>query len=540
MSTLTPAIPEAAALRPQPTPLAIARPSVSSRLFWHIQANRLDFGIAGLLALLTFVTHAWNLSGYPRWFTDEGVYVSQGWAVQYEQQLAPYTYWYDHPPFGWIQLSIWSLLTGGWQRNDNQTIMVGREFMVFMAIASAVLMYVLARRLSFHRPFAVVAVAIWVLSPLAQTFSRYVLLDNIAITWLLAAMVLALSPKRQLKAVVGSALCLTAAALSKETALVIAPAVFYLLWVHFRPADNRWYARLLFVAMSVQGCVFYPLYAVVKNELLPGDGHVSLWQGQILFQLASRTGSGSIFDSSSAARQLIGNAWLGLDPWLPVLGMAAILPALFVRKLRGLALALGAQAVLTLRGGYLPFPFIIGLLPFMALLVAGVAQLLWPSRSSWHIGHLHRLRFIGSVGALVATCLFVTALSPSFNWKDKTVMAYTSPDSSTQLQALNWVAANLPHKSRVVTEGELWPDLRRRGFDRVVWTYKLDSDPAVKASIGGTQGLDYLVLDQSTMSQSADVYPTLAAATTQSTTLATFGPTGPNQISVLKVRHPST
>ena len=36
---------------------------------------------------------------------DEGTYLAQAWAVQHGQGLAHYTYWYDHPPLGWIQLA---------------------------------------------------------------------------------------------------------------------------------------------------------------------------------------------------------------------------------------------------------------------------------------------------------------------------------------------------------------------------------------------------------------------------------------------------
>ena len=36
---------------------------------------------------------------------DEGTYLAQAWAVQQGHGLAHYTYWYDHPPLGWIQIA---------------------------------------------------------------------------------------------------------------------------------------------------------------------------------------------------------------------------------------------------------------------------------------------------------------------------------------------------------------------------------------------------------------------------------------------------
>lgn len=42
----------------------------------------------------------------------------------------------------------------------------------------------------------------------------------------------------------------------------------------------------------------YPLLAIIKGELLPGAGHVSM-VGEIFYQLASRQGTGSLLDVHS-------------------------------------------------------------------------------------------------------------------------------------------------------------------------------------------------------------------------------------------------
>src|SRR3954465_9737148 len=59
--------------------------------------------VAGLVVI--GVAHALNLAGWPRYFDDEGTYYSQAWAVEHLGSLAPYTYWYDHPPAGWLQMA---------------------------------------------------------------------------------------------------------------------------------------------------------------------------------------------------------------------------------------------------------------------------------------------------------------------------------------------------------------------------------------------------------------------------------------------------
>jgi hypothetical protein len=123
-------------------------------------------------------------------------------------------------------------------------------------------------------------------------------------------------------------------------------------------------------------------------------------------------------------------------------------------------------------------------------------------------------------------------------WRPTLASKITAHDTSAQQQAVTWVQQHIPHTARTVTEGELWLQLRMYGFSdpEIIWTYKVDTDPAVRASYGDVYGLDYLILDQSTIDQSSSVYPTLHAATEGATTLATFGDDGPDQIKVLKVR----
>jgi 4-amino-4-deoxy-L-arabinose transferase-like glycosyltransferase len=235
----------------------------------HAAGNRPDYTLAALLAGLTALTRIVNIGGYPRLFTDENVYVSQAWAVQYQGTLANYTYWYDHPPVGWIQMAVYSALTGALPRHHGLTTMAGREYMVVMSIAGTVLLYMLGRRLGLRRSFAFLAGLLYVLSPLAVSFSRYVLLDNIAIVWCLASMVLALSPKRRISAAVGSGLCAGIAFLSKETVLLPLAGAFYLL------VSNYWQPSL----RGLIGRIGYLLrvnaykYRVIGNDVYVSGGY---------------------------------------------------------------------------------------------------------------------------------------------------------------------------------------------------------------------------------------------------------------------------
>ncbi len=131
-----------------------------------------------LIALLGFIAviHAVNMTRLPGFVDDEGTYVSQAWSFQTEGHLSHYTYWYDHPPLGWMQLALYTFVTNGFARGP--AVAVSREFMLGYAVISAWLVYVLARRLSLRRPTALLSVALFSLTPMAVEFQRLVMLDT--------------------------------------------------------------------------------------------------------------------------------------------------------------------------------------------------------------------------------------------------------------------------------------------------------------------------------------------------------------------------
>ena len=70
--------------------------------------------------------------------------------------------------------------------------------MLAVTAISVALVYALGRRLDMRRPTAALAVVLFGLSPLSVALQRQVYLDGIAVAWMLAAFVLALSWRRQL------------------------------------------------------------------------------------------------------------------------------------------------------------------------------------------------------------------------------------------------------------------------------------------------------------------------------------------------------
>ena len=193
---------------------------------------RVSAALIAILLIVVGLATAWNLEGFPgRVDDDEGTYVAQAWAVIYLHTLTHYSYWYDHPPLGWIQIAAFAWITDGFNRVAD-AVYVGREFMWCMTLVGCVLVYVLCRRLGLRQATSAVAVLLFGLSPIAQYFHRMVSLDNIETVWVLAALVAATSTKAGWGPALRTGICTAIAVLSKETAIIFLPVIVWVLWQH--------------------------------------------------------------------------------------------------------------------------------------------------------------------------------------------------------------------------------------------------------------------------------------------------------------------
>jgi 4-amino-4-deoxy-L-arabinose transferase-like glycosyltransferase len=478
--------------------------------------------LAGLLAVVG-LANAWNLQGWPgRVNDDEGTYVAEAWAMLYPHHLSHYTYWYDHPPLGWAVIAGWAWLTDGFHR-DASAVMVGREVMLLACLASCALLYLLCRRLGFRKVTAAAAVLLFGLSPLAIFYHRMVFLDNLATMWLLAALAIAASPRRSLDAAFWSAVCFAAAVLSKETAAVLAPVVLWLLWQHTGQRTRRWNISVFAVAFSLL-VLMYPLFAALRGELFPGRGHVSLtWA--LWWQFFARPSSGSLLDRHSGASGLA-HFWLSIDPWLLLSGVALIPAAFFIRRLRPFSCALLLQVAVLIKGGYLPYAYVTAMLPFTAVLIAGVADTWWKpvalGRHSKARGMLPvTASYAGRGTVLLAALAFAVVVAPQWGTA-LSQQARVRGDASSRA-ATAWILRNVPQRDVVVVDDYMWPDLRLHGM-RPLWLWKVNTDPQVTREVlpHGYKSIDYIVLGplgQSTL----DLLPTLKAARAHSKIVRTFG-----------------
>jgi hypothetical protein len=488
-----------------------------------------------LIPVIGVVT-ARNCLHWPGQLFDEGTYVGNAWAVQHGA-LAPYTYSYGHPPLAWLAIFLW---TGGGSvlGLGTYSIDAARDFMVAVSLVSGSLVYVIARRIGMGRPFAAGAVVLFCLCPLAVYFHRAVLLDNLAIVWALAAFALALTPRRRLWAFAASGACFAISVLSKETILVILPA---LLIAATQNTDRRTrrYCLTLFGSFFLVIGLAYPLYAVLKGELLPGTGHVSLF-GEIVVQLFTRETTGNVLDPQSPAHATI-VYWLKLDPWLLGSALAVTPIALALRKTRAVALAFVIQLVMVLRPGYLPAMYVIALVPFAALMVAGSMDALW--RVSQRPRRFRRAD--GLAPAAICILATVLAFGTAPRWAHDLRVATTVREDGTDRAATRWIVANAIHGKRMIVGDEYWIYLIQHGADAtpvrggffsrtIVSFWPFDYDPAVRRYFrNGWRDFDYIVSTQA-MRASVARTPETARALAHSHPVVTFG-RGDQRIEVRKI-----
>lgn len=517
-----------------PAPEPAPRPGRLARIRGFVR-RRPDACIVAALVVIVVAVQGINIANFPTVSDDEGTYLAQAWAIQHGHGLAHYSYWYDHPPFGWIQIAALSWIPA-LLFHGPMVVMHARIIMLPVSAIGAALVYELCLRLRMSRWAAVVAVVAFGLSPLSVTMQREIYLDNFAVVWMLAAFVLALSPTRHLWHHIAAGGCAALSILSKETMIVVVPALLLAVW-QGTDRSTRKFAMVGFLATGGLLVLQYPLFALLKGELFSGPGHNSLF-GAIHYQL-SRPGSGNMFHQGTLANLTL-HWWLVRDPVIMYAGVLAAAAALGFKRLRPIAVAALTLVVVAARpSGYLPAMYVIQALPFFAIAIAGVLEESVRAMLRWRSERIPFLRQGGANLVAFSSVLAVALLAPSWETGDET--ADTAQSNNSYAAASVWMHEHIadPAHTRVVVDDAMWPDLVNYGFQPglgVIWFYKVDLDPAVTKTLpDGWRDLDYVV-SSSVIRQDPNSLPTVSAAIKHSTIVATFG-TGDQRIDIMKVDH---
>ena len=454
--------------------------------------------ILWFLLVLALVSHAANMFGYPLYLGDEGIYTEQAWAVLRLGKLAPYTYFYDHAPGGWLLLAAWTMLLPKSFGTFGMAINSGRVLMLILNLISVVLLFRVTVALSGSVLAALFATLMFALSPLSVYYQRMVMLDNIMVFWLLLSLYLLLYNGSRLTTVLGSGATFGAAMLTKENAVFFLPVMAYLLLKTVRAVHIRRFATTGWAFVMVLVVSIYPLFALLKSELFPSEfgfllsstptEHVSLI-GTIGWQL-QRSGGG-ILDPYSQFWRFFWTKWWAKDSVIIVagLGSAAInlmLGYLLRRwELIVTSLLCFSFGIYLARGSVMLEFYVIPIIPFLAMNFGTLVALA-----------MGRMRALFAVPVLVAAALLMVG-----------VFVYTARDhylinlTRLQIQQLDWIRANVPTSAVLVVDDDLWVDLHEPGngnpiYPRAHSHWKVAQDPAVQVQAlkNDWRQVDYMVM----------------------------------------------
>jgi len=447
-----------------------------------------------------FASHAYNMFRYPIYLGDEGIYMEQAWAILREFRLAPYTYFYDHAPVGWIMIAGWVLALPRQFLTFGMAINSGRLFMLVLHLLSVFLLFRVTQKFSGSNRAAFLVSLIFSLSPLALYYQRMVLLDNIMVFWFLLSLYLVMYGGQRLMALLASGAALGLAVLSKENGIFFVPVLGYLLYSEVKDSHHRRFAMAGWAFTGSAVVSIYVLYAFLKDELFPAGGvplvssspgeHVSLI-GTVLWQLSRR--GGGIMDPGSDFWVFFNTRWWPRDGFIIAAGTFAMFASLALglsdrqrnrEYLMASLLALPFAFYLT-RGSVLLEFYMVPVIPFYALCIGLLAEKVFRSLP----GNAGNLLFV--VGVAVLASFYV------YQARDH----YTLNITQVQYRQLQYIREVIPKDAVISVDDDLWVDLHEAEQGIPVYAnaqshWKVEGDPAIRDKIlhNDWRSLDYLIM----------------------------------------------
>jgi hypothetical protein len=398
---------------------------------------------------------------------DEGALVAAAWAVGRSLPEAARTVALARPSLAVWQLSAWDRLTDAFDRAPS-AVAGGREAMAVALAASAVLTWVLGRRLGLPRWAAAPGVAVVAFSPLAVDLHRTVQPGTLAAPWLLAALALARTRRPSAAAWASGGAALALAVLTSPVVAAAAPAVAWQVWRTPRPSARP---RALLAFLGGAAAVGALGWLVVLGRGSPfaagaGLGGLGGWLARS-------------FDDVVAS-----------DPFTAaVVAVAAVLAPLAVRRFRPLAGAFWPVVAVAATTTAPAAAALAVALPLGAVLLGGALEALWEwtqdVRRARRRTSYRASRGVTIVDGLAPALLIVVAVAAAVSvprWVNAHAEVLDADHDRGVRAAVAWLDANTADTTRLVVDETTWLDVVLDGIDPV--------DVAVPGRLTGST-LDY-------------------------------------------------
>ncbi len=427
-----------------------------------------------LTMIIAGFLHSWNMLHYPYYESDEGTYISQAWSLIETGELAPYTYWYDHPPMGWVFIASWVKVIGGDFFKFGTSIDTGRVLMLIVHLISTGLIFYIVHRVTKNVFAALFAGLLFAVSPLMIYFQRRVLLDNIMIMWILMSTAMLFVRNIKLRYYIFSGIFFALALLTKVTAVMFGPALLFYVIVNkndiplvFR--STMWLASAMLTASA------YILYAFLRGEFFPGEDHVSFIQ-TFMFQM-SRSGADVSFWNSTSDFAIAVGDWMNKDDIGIMVGAGIMVLALIVsfwrKELRFFVIAFSLYFIFLIRGGIVINFYVLPLIPFFAMATAILF---------YDFASLVSKRD-GIRAMIIAVPFLVVVGYYGFYGPTK---HFVRDETTQQKEAIVWIKENLPEDSAIAIDAYALVDIRDphnindKTFPDADWFYKVNRDPMIR------------------------------------------------------------
>ena len=198
------------------------------------------WAIAGLLCLAKFYSLIADFPNYSPWMIDQAKFTDEGWWSSAAVAHALTGHWYvagDYNPA--VALPVWPILLSTVLHFAGVSIEAARALNVVLSIATLGTAFLLVRRYAGRDSGpALLAVVLLAASPFAFSFNRLAILETpVLFEFCLLLLVASYASLKCTWPLAAMAALVTAMLLTKTTAVMLIPAVFWLAW---SAMERRW------------------------------------------------------------------------------------------------------------------------------------------------------------------------------------------------------------------------------------------------------------------------------------------------------------